>query len=127
MSVRRPSSAAVVAIFVAVRFALFPVAGADEDADATDAVARSWELTAGAWWRTAGILFGALTPYTLFMLVVSAINLSGVVGLLFTVIAQALVVPFVVIVILLVFKDYRSAADDAPSRPAPRFPSGSSR
>ena len=117
----------VVAIFVAVRFALFPLAVANEDADATDAVARSWELIAGAWWRTAGILFGALTPYALFMLVVSAINLSRVVGLLFTVIAQAMVVPFVVIVLLLVFKDYRSAAADEPARPAPRFPSGPSR
>jgi len=89
------------AIFIAVRFALFPIAIASEDANATESLARSGELVAGAWWRTSGVLLGALLPYAAVAFLLSVLNLSGVLTLLFTVVAQALVGPFVVIVLLL--------------------------
>jgi len=115
------------AIFIAVRFALFPIAIASEDADATDSLARSWELVGGAWWRTSGVLLGALLPYAAVVFLLSVLNLSAVLTLLFTVVAQALVAPFVVIVLLLLFEAYRDMAEDVAWPDEPRFPSGSIR
>jgi hypothetical protein len=110
-----------------VRFALFPIAIASEDANATESLARSGELVAGAWWRTSGVLLGALLPYAAVAFLLSVLNLSGVLTLLFTVVAQALVAPFVVIVLLLLFEAYRDMTLDVAWPDEPRFPSGSIR
>lgn len=98
----------VLAAFVVIRFALVAPAAVVEDEDMTDSLSRSWELTQGSALRTGKVLLGAAAPFMVATLVLEWLPLSDLVMLAGTVVAESLVIPFVLIVVLLMFEDYRS-------------------
>jgi hypothetical protein len=96
------------AAFIIVRFGLFAAAAVVEDQDITDSLTRSWEVTQGLAIRTAMVLAGAVAPFAAATMGIAALGFSTVVTLVITTVAEALVIPFVLIVMLLLFEDYRS-------------------
>jgi hypothetical protein len=96
------------AVFITVRLGLFPAAAVVEDEDVTDSLTRSWEVTQGLTMRTAVVLLGAVAPFTVATLVLSLVGQPYLVTLVATTVAEGLVIPFVLIVILLLFEDYRT-------------------
>lgn len=95
-------------VFLVVRLALVGPAIVVEDSDVTDSHARSWELVSRLWTRTAGVLLGAVAPFIVILAVVALFRLSAVPAFFVLTLAEALVVPFFVIVVLLLFDDYRN-------------------
>ncbi len=112
------------AIFISVRFGLFAAAAVVEDEDVTDSLTRSWELTQGLLLRTSGVLLGAIAPFVVATVALAWLDLSYRVTFVAITIAEGLVIPFVLIVILLLFEDYRtleSEPDDfGPSTSPPK-------
>ena len=106
-----------VSLFLIVRFSLFGPAIFSEEADVTDAMGRSWSLVGGAWLRTGGILFMAVTPLLLLELGLLVLDLPAIVSFVLTVGGQALVAPFVIVITLLMFEDYRQIDDEDEEQP----------
>jgi hypothetical protein len=98
----------VLAIFICVRFCLLAAAAVVENQDVTDSLARSWELTQGLFLRTSIVLLGAIAPFVLGTFALAWLNLSNRLTFLGITIAAGLVIPFVLIVIFLLFEDYRT-------------------
>jgi hypothetical protein len=96
------------AIFITTRFGLLAPAIVAENEDLTDALTRSWELTQGLVLRTSVVVLGALAPFLVAVAGLSLLNLSTRLTWLGASIAEGLVIPFVLIVILLLFEDYRT-------------------
>ena len=107
-------------IYLSVRLSLFGPAVVLEDSDITDAYSRSWGLLRGLWWRTAGIMFAASAPLFVVSLLVLLIDPPDLIGLILLTAAWGLVTPFVTVLTLLIFEDYRRiAADRDPFGPPP--------
>ncbi len=95
-------------VFIAVRFCLLPAAVVVEDQDVTDSLSRSWEITQGLVLRTTVVLLGAIAPFVFATIAIAWLSLPYPVALGATTVAAGLVIPFVLIVLLLLFEDYRS-------------------
>ncbi|MDA0798488.1 MAG: hypothetical protein O2826_01575 [Chloroflexi bacterium] len=96
------------AIFISARFGLLAAAAVVEDQDVTDSLARSWELTQGLLLRTSGVLLGAIAPFVAATVALAWLDLSYRVTFVAITVAEGLVIPFVLVVILLLFEDYRT-------------------
>jgi hypothetical protein len=95
-------------IVLAIFICLLAAAAVVENQDVTDSLARSWELTQGLFLRTSIVLLGAIAPFVLGTFALAWLNLSNRLTFLGITIAAGLVIPFVLIVILLLFEDYRT-------------------
>lgn len=98
-------------VFLVVRLALVGPAIVVEDSDVTDSHARSWELVSRLWTRTAGVLLGAAAPFAFIAVLVALFGLPALPTLFLLTLAEAVVAPFFVIVVLLLFEDYRNLKD----------------
>ena len=103
-------------VFVTVRLALLGPAIVLEESDVTDSYARSWELIGGLWTRTAAILLGALAPFALLASLLAVLDIPTALSFFLVTLAEALVVPFVAIVVLLLFEDYRQVKEGQRAR-----------
>ena len=110
---------APLALFLVVRLSLFGPALVVEDADVTDALTRSWALLKDRWWRTAGILLAASLPWFILVVFVALVEPPVLVGLVLSTLGWAFVAPFITVMTLLLFEDYRRISDsgDEPHRP----------
>lgn len=111
------------AVYLTVRLALYPVAAVVEDQDVTDSLARSWELVKGHWNRTAVLLLGAVSPQVGLLIVVAFVSLPWAVVAIVMALSEAFVVPYVVLVLVLLFFEYREhlpVKDDYDSQPPVR-------
>ena len=95
-------------IVLAIFICLLAAAAVVENQDVTDSLARSWELTQGLFLRTSIVLLGAIAPFVLGTFALAWLNLSNRLTFLGITIAAGLVIPFVLIVIVLLFEDYRT-------------------
>mgnify|MGYP004386986201 CR=1 FL=1 len=95
------------AVFLTVRLALFGPAIIVEESDVTDAYIRSWELVGSAWMRTGTVLLGALTPFAVLATILAIVGPPISVMFLSLIIAETVIAPFVAIVVMLLFEDYR--------------------
>lgn len=100
--------------FLAVRLSLFGPAIVLEESDVTDAYSRSWELVGKLWARTAGILLGAIAPFAAFAILLALIGAPSGVAIFLLTFAEALIAPFVALVVLLLFEDYRRIEEARP-------------
>ena len=110
---------APLALFLVVRLSLFGPAVVVEDSDITDALTRSWALLKDRWWRTAGILLAASVPWFILMVFVALVDPPTLIELILTTLGWAFIAPFITVVTLLLFEDYRRISDsgDDPRRP----------
>ena len=99
------------AVFLTVRLALFGPAIIVEENDVTDAYIRSWELAGTGWLRAGAILLGALSPFVIFATILAIITPPVSIMFLLIIAAEAATVPFVAIVVLLLFDDYRQTQE----------------
>lgn len=111
------------AVFLTVRFSLFGPAIVLEESDVTDSYARSWELISKLWVRTAAILLCALVPFAIFATVLAALGSPSTLTFFLLTFVEGLVAPFVAIVVLLLFEDYRRIKEDQSTDSRERPPS----
>lgn len=111
------------AVFLTVRFSLFGPAIVLEESDVTDSYARSWELISKLWLRTAAILLGAFAPFAIFATVLAVLDSPSALTFFLLTFVEGLVAPFVAIVVLLLFEDYRRIKEAQPADSRERPPS----
>ena len=110
----------VLAIYLAVRATLAGPAVIVENQGISGSLIRSWRLIDGRWWRTLGVqlivgIFGALLLVA--SLGVGWLTESVVAAALATAVAQGIAAPLFAAVELLMFEEYREAAENEPPRP----------
>jgi hypothetical protein len=102
-------------IYVAVRWYFVPQAVVIQGARGTGALSRSWDLTAGFWWRTFGILvvgnLAALLPGVLISAPLAAVAEStdrALWSLIGTIATETLTAPFLALLSTLLYYDLRA-------------------
>jgi hypothetical protein len=103
-------------IIAAVRLTLAPAVVVVEDVRGTKAVSRSWNLTAGHFWRVFGtlILSGIITAVGAAIIQIPAEVITTMIGpdgwpvsALGTAVASALITPFSLLIVVLLYFDLR--------------------
>ena len=114
--------AVVIAVYLVIRLSLFGPAIVIEEADLPDSMGRSWGLLAGRWWRTLGILLLINSPIFTVSFFTLVLALPGLINFVLLILVGSVVGPFIVVVKLLLFEDYRRLAQEQPGTPADALP-----
>ena len=114
--------AGVIAVYLVIRLSLFGPAIVIEEADIADSMGRSWGLLGGRWWRTLGVLLLINSPIFAVSFFTLVLPLPGLINFVLLTAVGSVVGPFIVVVKLLLFEDYRRLAHEQPGAPADAAP-----
>jgi hypothetical protein len=118
------SWAIVIAVYLYIRLSLFGPAIVIEEASLADSMGRSWGLLGGRWWRTLGILLLINSPIFAVSFFTLVLPLPGLINFVLLTAVGSVVGPFIVVVKLLLYEDYRHLAQEQPGAPADAVPPG---
>ena len=114
--------AVVIAVYLVIRLSLFGPAIVIEEADIADSMGRSWGLLGGRWWRTLGVLLLINSPIFAVSFFTLVLPLPGLINFVLLTAVGSVVGPFIVVVKLLLFEDYRRLALEQPGASADAAP-----